>query len=77
MSSPYIDETQTIIAVMGTTGVGKSTFIKYATGGDVQIGDKLTACKVPHNIICKIVYVDNATSGTGKCAVHQIPDTNV
>ncbi|KAH7381558.1 P-loop containing nucleoside triphosphate hydrolase protein [Pyrenochaeta sp. MPI-SDFR-AT-0127] len=44
MSSPYIDDTQTIIAVMGTTGVGKSTFIKYATGEDVQIGDKLVAC---------------------------------
>jgi dephospho-CoA kinase len=46
MTSPYIDDTQTIIAVMGTTGVGKSTFIKHATGGDakVVIGDKLNSC---------------------------------
>ncbi|KAF3933732.1 hypothetical protein ABW19_dt0205332 [Dactylella cylindrospora] len=30
-----------VIAVMGTTGVGKSTFIQYATGIEVGIGDGL------------------------------------
>jgi polynucleotide 5'-kinase involved in rRNA processing len=47
MSSPYIDETQTIIVVMGTTGVGKSTFINYATNGSAKIGRNLTACRCP------------------------------
>ena len=44
MSSPDIDETQTIIVVMGTTGVGKSTFINYATKGAAKVGKTLTAC---------------------------------
>lgn len=46
MSSPYIDENQNIIAVMGTTGVGKSTFINFATGGEAMIGDNLESCKI-------------------------------
>ena len=37
----------TIIAVMGVTGVGNSTFIKYATGAPegILIGDGLESCK--------------------------------
>lgn len=34
-----------IIAVMGLTGTGKSTFIKLLTGLDVKIGHNLAACK--------------------------------
>ncbi|KAF9449508.1 hypothetical protein P691DRAFT_703046 [Macrolepiota fuliginosa MF-IS2] len=34
-----------IVAVMGPTGAGKSTFIKVATGAEkIQIGDALTSC---------------------------------
>lgn len=33
-----------IIAVMGPTGAGKSSFIKAATGVDVQIGESLSSC---------------------------------
>ncbi|KAJ6259877.1 hypothetical protein Dda_5521 [Drechslerella dactyloides] len=34
----------TIIAVMGTTGVGKSTFIRYATGDNlIKVGNDLTS----------------------------------
>ncbi|EPS45311.1 hypothetical protein H072_697 [Dactylellina haptotyla CBS 200.50] len=33
-----------IIVVMGTTGVGKSTFISYATGQNVKVGNTLEAC---------------------------------
>lgn len=34
------------IVVMGNTGVGKSTFVKYATGADVTIGHTLDSCKL-------------------------------
>lgn len=37
-------EEMTIVAVMGVTGVGKSTFIKHATGQDVVIGHGQEAC---------------------------------
>ena len=33
------------VAVMGQTGVGKSTFISLCTGQKVQIGDSLKSCK--------------------------------
>jgi translation initiation factor RLI1 len=35
----------TVIAVMGITGVGKSTFIANATGQDVRIGHSLKSCQ--------------------------------
>ncbi|KAK0706213.1 P-loop containing nucleoside triphosphate hydrolase protein [Lasiosphaeria miniovina] len=35
---------ETIIAIMGLTGTGKSTFIKLLTGLDVKIGHNLAAC---------------------------------
>ena len=34
-----------IILVMGVTGVGKSTFIKHATGLDVEVGQGLSSCE--------------------------------
>ena len=33
-----------LVLVLGKTGVGKSTFIKKATGLDVEIGDGLLSC---------------------------------
>ncbi|KAL9078164.1 MAG: hypothetical protein Q9157_002922 [Trypethelium eluteriae] len=33
-----------IVLVLGKTGVGKSTFIKAATGLDVEVGDTLKSC---------------------------------
>ena len=36
-----------IILVMGVTGVGKSTFIKWATGQDVKVGTTLDPCMPP------------------------------
>lgn len=35
------------IAVLGITGGGKSTFIRYATGGsdEIMIGGRLESCK--------------------------------
>ena len=33
-----------LVLVLGKTGVGKSTFIKSATGLDVEIGDGLLSC---------------------------------
>ena len=38
---------------MGVTGVGKSTFIKYATGHDVEIGHELNSCEGYLNITSK------------------------
>ena len=34
-----------VVLVLGKTGVGKSTFIKAATGLDVKIGNALDTCK--------------------------------
>ena len=34
-----------VLFVTGETGVGKSTFIRYSTGLDVKVSDKLEACK--------------------------------
>ena len=39
------DQEVQVVVVMGNTGVGKSTFIKYATGADVTIGHSLNSCK--------------------------------
>lgn len=39
-----------IIAVMGLTGTGKSTFIKLLTGLDVKIGHNLAARKRHHTL---------------------------
>jgi ABC-type hemin transport system ATPase subunit len=36
-----------IIAVMGVTGAGKSTFIQQFTEENVGIGDSLLSCKPP------------------------------
>ena len=34
-----------VIFVMGVTGVGKSTFIQYATGHEVKVGHNLDPCE--------------------------------
>ena len=34
-----------VILVMGVTGVGKSTFIRHATGLDVKVGHGQSSCK--------------------------------
>ena len=34
-----------LVLVLGKTGAGKSTFIRAATGLDVEIGDSLKSCK--------------------------------
>lgn len=38
-----------LVLLLGKTGVGKSTFIKTATGLDVDIGGDLTSCTPPGN----------------------------
>jgi predicted GTPase len=35
-----------VIAVMGVTGVGKSTFINYFSDGEAVVGHSLEACKL-------------------------------
>jgi adenylate kinase len=43
-----------VILVMGVTGVGKSTFIEYATGCKVGIGHGQSSCKFSsHQIMDK------------------------
>jgi len=37
-------ENEIFIAVMGSTGSGKSSFIKAVTGADVPIGHEMTSC---------------------------------
>lgn len=40
-------ENVSLIAVMGVTGSGKSTFIKHVTGSDkVIVGSDLTSCRI-------------------------------
>lgn len=36
----------TVIALMGITGVGKSTFIQYFTDDIVEVGGSLESCKL-------------------------------
>ena len=36
----------TVIALMGITGVGKSTFIQYFTDDNVEVGGSLESCKL-------------------------------
>lgn len=39
-----------VIAVMGVTGSGKSTFIRKASGlDDVEVGEGLASCSSPRN----------------------------
>ncbi|KAH7071501.1 P-loop containing nucleoside triphosphate hydrolase protein [Paraphoma chrysanthemicola] len=40
----YPDQAPVVIVVMGVTGVGKSTLIKYATGQEVVVGHGQEAC---------------------------------
>lgn len=41
------------IAVMGVTGAGKSTFIKWASGNsDVVVGHDLESCKLSWSAFC-------------------------
>ena len=65
-----------VIVVMGVTGVGKSTFIQYATGKEVKIGHGQEACKY---ILAVFEYCKRLKSaaGTAEVKMYQIPDTNV
>jgi ABC-type multidrug transport system fused ATPase/permease subunit len=46
LSDPYGDQPKIVLAVLGMTGVGKSTFIKYATGlQHIEVGEGLESCK--------------------------------
>lgn len=45
-----------MVLVLGMTGVGKSTFIKAATGLDLEIGDGLNSCMRSPLIIHLTVY---------------------
>lgn len=51
-----------MILVLGKTGVGKSTFIKAATGLDVETGDGLISCMrsslIIHLPVCSIISSD-------------------
>ncbi|PPR07081.1 hypothetical protein CVT24_010982 [Panaeolus cyanescens] len=46
-----LSEDDIIIAVMGPTGAGKSTFIKNATGYDLKIGNELESCTSEIHVI--------------------------
>jgi putative ribosome biogenesis GTPase RsgA len=43
-----------LIAVMGMTGVGKSTFINYFADQKAEIGDHLESCKLTS--IAKLLF---------------------
>ncbi|ESK95347.1 hypothetical protein Moror_3872, partial [Moniliophthora roreri MCA 2997] len=43
-SAPFATEREAIIAVMGATGSGKTTFINAASGGSLQVGMDLQSC---------------------------------
>jgi len=66
-----------IILVMGVTGVGKSTFIKYATGCDVVVGHGQSSCEYGQ-IDAKDFRANHYVlqTGTAKVQCFQIPQTN-
>jgi dephospho-CoA kinase len=41
----YSSSSDILIAVMGMTGVGKSTFINYFADQKAEVGDYLESCK--------------------------------
>jgi hypothetical protein len=46
LSDPYGNQPKIVLAVLGMTGVGKSTFIKHATGlQHIEVGEGLESCK--------------------------------
>jgi predicted GTPase len=51
ISSEELSEDDVIIALMGPTGAGKSSFIKKATGFDSRIGHELQSCTTEIGII--------------------------
>ncbi|KAF8811262.1 hypothetical protein BYT27DRAFT_7208685 [Phlegmacium glaucopus] len=62
-----LSQDDVIIAVMGPTGSGKSTFIKLATGLDTGVGHNLQSCtskintfklSVPELADCDVIFVD-------------------
>jgi hypothetical protein len=65
-----------VIVVMGVTGVGKSTFIQYATGKEVKIGHGQEACEC---LLTLLYYRSTLTNskGTAEVKMYQIPDTDV
>jgi ABC-type transport system involved in cytochrome bd biosynthesis fused ATPase/permease subunit len=45
---PFNSDDDIVIAIMGVTGSGKSTFISLLAEQSVQVGHSLTSCMVPH-----------------------------
>ena len=64
-----------VILVMGVTGVGKSTFIKAATGCSVEVGEGLKSCRL--NTEGKLLLRLMIDAGTAKVQCYQIPGTDV
>ncbi|KAM0254615.1 hypothetical protein ACHAQJ_006582 [Trichoderma viride] len=59
-------EDAVVIAVMGGTGAGKSTFISLLTDEDVGIGHNLQSCIVPRQSIpFSVTYYDAGTTNVG------------
>lgn len=65
-----------VLIVMGVTGVGKSTFIQYATGKVVKIGHGQEACECSLAALEYWLRLTGAT-GTAEVKFYQIPDTDV
>jgi GTPase Era involved in 16S rRNA processing len=45
MTQSSIKKTDVLIAVIGVTGVGKSTFVNKAAGANLNVGSTLSSCK--------------------------------
>jgi dephospho-CoA kinase len=50
----YSSSSDILIAVMGMTGVGKSTFINYFADQKAEVGDHLESCKLTS--IAKLLF---------------------
>jgi GTPase SAR1 family protein len=54
MDETYERELEDVIAVMGPTGVGKTSFVRTATGDEyVPVGHGLESCQCQYKIFCK------------------------
>ncbi|MCJ1450779.1 hypothetical protein MMC28_001113 [Mycoblastus sanguinarius] len=64
-----------VVLVLGKTGVGKSTFIKTATGLDVETGDTLHSCTIPLSPKSFPKSMLITESGTAEVQIYPLPDS--
>ena len=66
-----------LIIVLGKTGVGKSTFIRAATGLDVKVGESIMSCNFQNltNVDIEFYNLLRLLKGTAEVQIYPIPNS--